>query len=172
MLSFKRGLTLSCAAMLMLPLACGDSGGEEAGDGTGDTAGDIDDATTTAETSDTADTTGDGDGDTTGDGDGDTTGDGDGDTGNSECFDIGDEAMCDDHPDCQSVLGSRLKQNGPDAPCLEPQEFLGCIPMQGCGDAETWFCQGMNNVWMVPDTCGPEDAQECDPPADPVEACP
>ena len=28
---------------------------------------------------------------------------------------------------------------------LQPSEFLGCIPMMGCGDAETWFCQGNNN---------------------------
>lgn len=92
--------------------------------------------------------------------------------GNPECLEIEDEGECDAHPDCQSVLGSPVKQNGPDSPCLEPQEFIGCIPTQGCGDAISWFCSGNNKQWMVLDTCGPEGAEPCDPPDGDVGDCP
>src|SRR5690606_25315963 len=179
--------SLWTAGLLALTVACGDdkddaeAGDEmstetEAGDGDGDPTGDGDgEPTGDGDGEPTGDgdgePTGDGDGEPTGDGDGEPTGDGDGEP-NPECLDLDTQEDCEANPDCQSVVGSRLQQNGPDAPCLEPAEFLGCIGMQGCGDAITWFCGQGNNKWQVPDTCRPEGAEQCDPPAEPVDACP
>ena len=183
-----------CASLLVLTVACGDDKGDESSSETGETVGDGDGDPTTTGDGDGDPTTGDGDGDgdgdpttgdgdgdpTTGDGDGDpTTGDGDGDptTGdgdgdpNLDCYGF-DETECGDNPDCQAVTGSPLKTNGPNSPCLEPSEFLGCIPASGCGDAETWFCDGPNSKFLVPDTCGPEGAEQCDPPMGDVGECP
>jgi hypothetical protein len=95
----------------------------------------------------------------------------DAETGNAGCADLETADECTAMAGCQVVNGSPLKQNGPDAPCLEASEFLGCISEQGCGDAETWFCQG-NGMFLVPDTCGPDGADPCDGPADPVSECP
>ncbi|MFO7567600.1 MAG: hypothetical protein R6X02_33460 [Enhygromyxa sp.] len=176
------------AGLLALSVACGDDKGEEAGDetastetgdgdGDGDQTGDGDgDQTGDGDGDETGDgdgdETGDGDGDETGDGDGDQTGDGDGDgEPNPECLELDNQADCEAHPDCQSVIGSPIKKNGPDSPCLEPAEFLGCIGTQGCGDAITYFCQN-NNTWQLPDTCGPDFAEPCEGPEEPVDACP
>jgi hypothetical protein len=171
--------------LLALAVACGDDKGEDAevGNETGGTeVGDGDGGDGDGDAGDGDGDAGDGDGDA-GDGDGDAgdgdgdAGDGDGDAGdgdgepNPECFDLDSQAACDDHPDCQSVIGSPLKKNGPDSPCLQPAEFLGCIPAQGCGDAITWFCAN-NSTWQVPDTCGPENAEQCEGPNEPVDACP
>ena len=181
--------TYSCIGLLALTLACGDDKGEEAeganeagteteaGDGDGDDEvgdGDGEPGDGDGEPGDGDGEPGDGDGEP-GDGDGEP-GDGDGEPGdgdgepNPECVDL-DEDECGMNPNCQPVNGARLKENGPDSPCLEPAEFLGCIGMQGCGDAITWFCEG-NNVWQVNDTCGPEGAEQCEAPMEPVETCP
>jgi hypothetical protein len=142
----------------------GDTGDEDTGDGDGDT-GDGD-----GNTGDGDGDTGDGDGDgDAGDGDGDA-GDGDGDTGTPECTDFETQEECDANLDCQSVSGWPLLENGPDAPCLEPPEFLGCIGMMPCNDVETWFC--IEQVFLVFDSCGPENGESCDPGVmDPPE-CP
>lgn len=94
-------------------------------------------------------------------------------TGALACPAIVDPDECAATDGCQPVSGSKLKENGPDSPCLEPAEFLGCIPVpeQGCDDAPTWFCQG-NGSYQVADSCGPEGFTACDGPADPVDACP
>jgi hypothetical protein len=186
--------TLSCTGLLALTLACGDEKGEEAeaaneagtetGDGDGDDEvgdGDGEPGDGDGEPGDGDGEPGDGDGEA-GDGDGEPgdgdgePGDGDGEPGdgdgepNPECFEL-DEAECGMNPDCQPVTGSPLRENGPGSPCLEPAEFLGCIGMQGCGDAITWFCGQGNTKWQVNDTCGPEGAEQCDAPMEPVEAC-
>ena len=145
----------------------GDGDGDpNTGDGDGDpNTGDGDGDPNTGD-GDGDPNTGDGDGDpNTGDGDGDpNTGDGDGDPGS--CADINSEDACDANPDCQSVLGSPLVQGNPNSPaCLDPLQFLGCIPQQGCGDALTWFCAG-DETFLVIDTCGPPNAEMCQPPID------
>jgi hypothetical protein len=180
--------------------ACGDDSKDEAGDadtsGTAETA----DSTTAPETSgssmegdgDGDPETGDGDGDPeTGDGDGDPeTGDGDGDpeTGdgdgdgepgdgdgdpNSPCPDYESQDDCEADPACMPLMGQPLQENGPDAPCLQPSEYAGCVAMAGCGDALTWFCSGGGGKpVLMSSTCGPEGAEMCDPMiADPPE-CP
>jgi hypothetical protein len=178
--SSTRRLSLACIAALALAgSACGGEGKDEGADDTGT----ADESGETAETSATMEGDGDGDG---GDGDGDggdgdgdggdgdgDAGDGDGDGGDgdgdgeggAQCPDYATQVACEADPACQAVNGQLLKQNGPDAPCLEPAAFLGCIPMQGCGDAPTWFCigGGGNDLFLVGDTCGPEGAEMCEP---------
>ena len=98
-----------------------------------------------------------------------------GETGEAEspCAGLETQDECDASPECQSVIGQPLKQNGPDAPCLEAAEFIACIPTQGCDDALTWFCVGGNaKPVLVNDGCGPEDAEICEPPVADPPACP
>jgi hypothetical protein len=141
----------------------GGDGDGDAGDGDGD-AGDGDgDA-------------GDGDGDA-GDGDGDG-GDGDGDGGDGDgepsgCADHETQEDCEADPACQAVNGQPLLENGPDAPCLEPTEFIGCIEMMICDDALTWFCVGGNaKPVLMSSGCGPEGAEMCDPMIPDPPECP
>jgi hypothetical protein len=118
---------------------------------------------------------GDGDGDPgdgdPGDGDGDP-GDGDGDP-TSPCFDHETQEDCEADAACQAVNGQPLQENGPDAPCLNPSEFLGCIETMGCDDALTWFCiGGGGKPHLVNDGCGPNGAEMCDPGVQDPPACP
>jgi hypothetical protein len=92
-------------------------------------------------------------------------------TGPPACVDIGDPDACAAAEGCQPVEGARHKQNGPDAPCLEPADFIGCIDEQACDDVVTWFCQG-NGSYQVDDSCGPAGFAPCEAPADPIDACP
>jgi hypothetical protein len=173
-----------CGLSILLALGllggCGDKGGSDdeavtddeaatddvaTDDEIGTDAGTEDVDTTDADTTDAdtdAETT---DAETT---DAETT---DAETGNGGCADLETADECTAMAGCQVVNGSHLQENGPDAPCLEASEFLGCIAEQGCGDMETWFCQG-NKMFLVPDTCGPNGADPCDGPADPVSDCP
>lgn len=144
-----------------------DDVGTESGTESADTDVDTDADTTDADTdTDTTDADTETDTETDVDTETDAT-----ETGNSACADIEDADECAAADGCQPVNGSKLKENGPDSPCLEPSEFLGCIAEQGCDDALTWFCQG-NGTYQVNDSCGPEGAEPCDGPADPVDACP
>ena len=69
--------------------------------------------------------------------------------------------------------GQPLQENGPDAPCLEPSEYLGCIPQMACADVLTWFCVGGNGKpVLVSDSCGPDNGMECDPGVDNPPECP
>jgi len=195
--TWKRTSLVFSTALALSSVACGDDGGSTDADGTESstdadgTAEDADAGTevgstdngTDAGTTDTTDTTTDPDttdtapdtgtdtsdtGDTTDTTDtADTT---DTTTGNLACLDYETQDECDADPDCQSVTGQKLKTNGADSPCLQESDFLGCIPQQGCGDALTYFCQG-NNVFLVPDTCGPDGFEMCEGPADAVD-CP
>jgi hypothetical protein len=167
--------------------ACGDDGGgsgetSETGAGT-DESGTADDVGTEAGT-ESADTDVDTDADTTdaetdaeteteaeADAETDAETDATDETGNSACANIEDADECAGTDGCQAVNGSKLKENGPDSPCLEPSEFIGCIAEQGCDDALTWFCQG-NGTYQVPNTCGPEGAESCEGPVDRPAACP
>jgi hypothetical protein len=92
-------------------------------------------------------------------------------TGSPACTDIGNSDQCAATDGCHVVTGSKLKENGPDSPCLEMPEFLGCIDEQACDDAPTWFCQG-GGSYQVADSCGPQGFTLCEAPADPVDACP
>jgi hypothetical protein len=163
-------LLLSCVAVLAL--ACGDDGKDEGADGDTGTAegAESGDAPETSGSSMEGD--GDGDGDT-GDGDGDgEPGDGDGDP-NSPCFDHETQDDCEADPACQSVNGQPLQTNGPDSPCLDPAEYLGCIPMMICDDALTWFCIGGNEKpVLVNNGCGPEGAEMCLPMVGDPPECP
>ena len=190
----KHGLRLIgiCVGLAALfATACSDDGGTDAEGTQGETAESGETDSNSSET-DGESNSGDGDGDpttgdgdpTTGDGDpttgdGDPTGDGDGDPGGdgdpmpSACADYEEQAECEADAGCQAVTGQPLKENGQGAPCLEPVEFIGCIAQMGCGDAETWFCVGGNGKpVLIPDTCGPEGAMECDPGVDNPPECP
>jgi hypothetical protein len=147
-------------------------GDADAGDGDGDT-GDGD-----ADAGDGDGDTGDGDGDT-GDGDGDTgdgDGDGDGDTGDGDgdpiiCAELLDQEACDAEDACQTVNGQPLVE-GLGSQCLDPAEFLGCIDASVCGQAQTWFCIGEDDeLYLVPNTCGPEGADMCAGPMVPPGPC-
>ncbi len=145
-------------------------GSTEAGSTDAETTNATTDATTDAETTDAETTDPTTDAETT-----DPTTDATTDattetTGSGACagFETADECTM---AGCQVVNGSKLKENGPDSPCLEPSEFLGCIEPAACGAAISWFCQG-NGIYEVPDTCGPDGFDPCDGPADPVSACP
>jgi hypothetical protein len=195
-------LSLLCIAFLTIASACGDDSKEEAGDGTADT-GETADGTTAPETSgatmegdgdgdggdgDGDAEAGDGDGDQ-GDGDGDAeAGDGDGDQGdgdgdaeagdgdgdpNSPCADYETQEACEDDSACQALFGQGLLENGPDAPCLEASEYVGCIASSICDDALTWFCVGGNQKPILMSSgCGPEGAEMCDPGVQDPPECP
>lgn len=179
LVNWKRD-SISCVAALALFVGCGDDREAEAGE-----AGEADEAAAT-ETGDGAPGDGEGDGDGDGEpGDGDPgdgePGDGepgDGDPGDGDpeptslCDGLGDAEECAAAPECQAVNGNKLKSNGPDSPCLEPSEFLGCIPAQSCDDIESWFCKGDKQAWQLPDSCGAADLELCDGPAGAVELCP
>jgi hypothetical protein len=198
--SAKHQLSLACIALFALgSLACGDDGKAEAGetDGTttaesgtsadgpetsgssmeGDGDGDPDGGDGDGEPGDGDPDGGDGDGEPGdgdpdgGDGDGEP-GDGDGDP-NSPCFDHETQDDCEADAACQAVNGQPLQENGPDAPCLNPVEFQGCIAMQGCDDAQTWFCTGGGGKpVLVNDGCGPNGSEECDPGVQDPPECP
>jgi hypothetical protein len=200
-LQAKHRLVSACLSVLFVgSLACGDDKKDEAGeaDGTGTAeSGESGDAPETSGSS----MEGDGDGDPeTGDGDGDPeTGDGDGDPGdgdpgdgdpgdgdpgdgdpgdgdgdpNSPCFDHETEEDCVADAACQAVVGQPLQENGPDAPCLEASEFIGCIAMAVCDDALTWFCTGGGGKpYLVNNGCGPNGAEICDPGVEDPPECP
>jgi hypothetical protein len=194
----KHRLSLACITLFALgSIACGDDTKDEAGDadgtGTAETGGETADGPETGESGMEGDgdgdgEAGDGDGDE-GDGDGDPEGgDGDGDEGdgdgdqeagdgdgdpNSPCLDYENQDDCEGDAACQSVMGQALSENGPDAPCLEPAEFLGCIEMAVCDDALTWFCVGGNaKPVLVNNGCGPDGAEMCEPPVQDPPQCP
>ncbi|EDM81590.1 hypothetical protein PPSIR1_21774 [Plesiocystis pacifica SIR-1] len=175
--------SLPLAAALALTFACGDDGGEDGSNDdfgtpdTGDTGGDEAEAGTTEGGTDAG--TDDGTGDTT-DAEADTQADAEaeaeadaeeGETAGGGCADLDSEEACNADANCQSVLGSKLKTNGANAPCLQEVDFIGCIDAQGCGDALTWFCNG-NQIYEVLDTCGPEGFEMCEPPRELNGACP
>jgi hypothetical protein len=146
------------------------SGGDGDGDG-GDGDGDGGDGDGDAGDGDGDGGDGDGDG---GDGDGDGDGgDGDGDGEPSACSDYDTQEECDADSACMAVNGQPLQENGPDAPCLEPTEFIGCVESQVCDDALTWFCVGMaSKPVLMSSGCGPEGAQMCDPNIPDPPECP
>lgn len=179
--------SLPLAAALALTFACGDDGGEDGSNDdfgtpdTGDAGGDEAEAGTTEGGTDAG--TDDGTGDTT-DAEADTQADAEaeaeadadadaeeGETAGGGCADLDSEEACNADANCQSVLGSKLKTNGANAPCLQEVDFIGCIDAQGCGDALTWFCNG-NQIYEVLDTCGPEGFEMCEPPRELNGACP
>jgi hypothetical protein len=148
------------------------SEGVEGGDGDGDEGdGDGDEGDGDGDEGDGDGDEGDGDGDE-GDGDGDgDEGDGDGDPG-PDCVELLDQAACDEALACQSVLGQPLFE-GLGAPCLEPAVFLGCIDEMPCDDAETWFCIGEDQTpHLVPNGCGPDGIEICEPNVLPSGDCP
>jgi hypothetical protein len=194
-------LSFVCITVLALASACGDDSKDEAGDadtaGTGETAdsttdvpetsgssmegdgdGDGDEGDGDGDEGDGDGDEGDGDGDE-GDGDGDE-GDGDGDEGdgdgdpNSPCFDYETQDDCEADSACQALTGQPLQENGPDAPCLQPPDFAGCIPMMICDDALTWFCSGGGGKPVLMSSgCGPEGSEMCEPNVpDSVPECP
>jgi hypothetical protein len=192
-------LSLACLTVLALGSnACGDDGKAEAGDAAG-TSGTAESGDSSAEAPETGSATmgdgdgdgdggdgdgdgdggdgdgdgdaGDGDGDGAGDGDGDGAGDGDGDAGPCPNYETQDECTAD--PACMALMGQPLQENGPDAPCLQPLEYAGCIAMMGCGDALTWFCTGGNSKpILMSSTCGPAGADMCDPGVQDPPECP
>ena len=105
-------------------------------------------------------------------GDGDGMG-GDGDTmgGDDDCAAIESKQACDAADGCQSVVGQPVMPKGDNGWCVGEYEFLGCIPEQGCADAETFFCSD-GEKFRVPDTCGPPGFNECEAPGgDGLGAC-
>jgi hypothetical protein len=193
-LSVPHRLSLACITLLALgSLACGDDKKDEAGEADGSGTAESGESADAPETSGSS-MEGDGDGDPgdgdpgdgdpgdgdpgdgdpgdgdPGDGDpgdGDPgdgdPGDGDGDQ-NSPCFDHETQDDCESDAACQAVVGQPLQENGPDAPCLDPAEFIGCIAMTGCDDALTWFCVGGGGkAYLVNNGCGPDGAEMCDP---------
>jgi hypothetical protein len=186
MRSFASTHRLSLIGITVLALAvpaCGDDDKDEGADaGTGETAETSESAdgpeTETSGSSMEGDGDGDGEG---GDGDGDGgdgdgdggDGDGDGDAGDgdgdgdptSACVDHKTQVDCEADPACQPVLGQPVELGGlGSGVCLLPAEFIGCIDMMGCLEAETWFCLGDDHEpYKVNNGCGPEGAQMCIP---------
>ena len=164
-------------ALSTLALGCGDDGsdggsGGEAETTLSETAGDSDSAETGSGTASGTDTDTDTEGEEETGEETDTAEETDTEA-ESPCFDLETQDECDADPACQSVIGQPLKQNGPDAPCLDEQEFVGCIEAQGCDDAPTWFCVGGNGKpILVNDGCGPEDGEMCEPPVADPPMCP
>jgi hypothetical protein len=188
MRSFASTHRLSLIGITVLALAapaCGDDDKDEGADaGTGETAETSESAdgpeTETSGSSMEGDGDGDGDGDggdgdgDGGDGDGDGgDGDGDGDAGDgdgdgdptSACVDHKTQVDCEADPACQPVMGQPVQLGGlGSGVCLLPAEFIGCIDMMGCLEAETWFCVGDDHEpYKVNNGCGPEGAQMCIP---------
>ena len=94
------------------------------------------------------------------------------DTGNLGCGELKTEADCLAAAGCQAVNGQPLIGGGLGMqPCLDPAEFLGCIPEQICGDALTWFCLGQDR-YLVFDTCGPDGFDPCQGPPNIPMNCP
>jgi hypothetical protein len=70
-------------------------------------------------------------------------------------------------------MGQTVQENGPDAPCLNPLGYLGCIDMQACDQVQTWFCVGANDKpLLVTSNCGPGNAEMCDPMLPNLANCP
>ena len=90
-----------------------------------------------------------------------------------DCVDYEVQDDCEADEACQAVVGTLLKENGANAPCLEAVEFLGCIDMGDCDAAETWFCTSGGNpkTYLIPNSCGPEGMTECDPGVDTPPTC-
>jgi hypothetical protein len=69
-------------------------------------------------------------------------------------------------------MGQPLMQ-GLGSLCLLPAEFIGCIDMMGCTEAETWFCVGDEaEPYLVNNGCGPEGAEMCIPMIPDPPECP
>ena len=173
------GMTRSMAysvVLLAVLVGCGDDGGDgstsfgPASDGTTDGLGSGGATETGANGADTGPDTG----ADTGPDTGADTGATEGETGQAlGCADFEDEGSCTADGNCQALFGRPAKQNGPDAPCLEPSEFVGCIDAVACDQAETWFCVGGNaKPILMSSGCGPDNAEPCDAPADSLPDCP
>lgn len=177
MLAGMTRLTSCLVAMLALCAGCGDDRNDDSGNsGTYTGADGTSSASTTAEGG-SASASADGGAEVgeTGTGTTDTADAGtEGETGQAiGCGDFEDEASCMAGPNCMALFGRSVKQNGPDAPCMEPSAFIDCVDAMACDQAETWFCVGGNAKPILMSTgCGPANADPCDPPADSIPDCP
>jgi hypothetical protein len=84
------------------------------------------------------------------------------DTSTIECATL-DADECRSSDACQTVRGSRVVR-GEDGYCLEPRQAIGCLPIQICGEALTYFCDPEGQVYEVTNTCGPKGWNECEAP--------
>ncbi len=97
--------------------------------------------------------------------------------GRDACADLGREE-CSASEECAPIACSAYEMTnlGTEPWCLAEPAFVGCHSIEElCDDFRTTACTGRKDVkeaYLCPDSCIPQDFEECDPPVDgPVEAC-